>query len=427
MKVLMLGWEFPPYNAGGLGIACEGLAKSFVEQGMEVTFIMPNAPLQAKSDFCKLIVANNHEIKTEIHPKLKNLKITKIKTLLRPYMTQTEYSEAQSQIAEDSLKFKSLNKVNSGEFNIENQYGKNLYEEVWRFSQRVAAIALTEEFDVIHAHDWMSFQAGIAVKELTNKPLFVHIHNTAYDRSGGNPNPEEFKIEKLGFDKSDKVLAISEFVKKTVVNQYHISPDKVEVVHNGIDHSKYSYKKTHSNISSKDKIVLFAGRVTLQKGPDYFIKAAEKVVSKMKNVKFIIAGNGDMLNHSMNMVAEKGLSKHFIFTGRYTKEEGDKLMSMANVFVMPSVSEPFGLVPLEAMIQGTPTIISKQSGVNEVLANTLKVDFWDTDQLANKITAILKYSPLHEQISEFGLEEVKHLTWTPAACKCQTIFNSFIK
>lgn len=419
MKVFMLGWEFPPYNVGGLGIACEGLAKSFIKKGMDVTFVMPNAPKGAHSDFLNLIVASHKEFSEE---EFSNLNIKKVDSLLTPYMSSESYAlERQSFIDKKMLD------ANAGDFSLDCQYGQDLLSEVWRYSQKVALIAKNEKFDVIHAHDWMTFQAGIEAKKATGKPLVVHIHNTAYDRSGGNPSEYEYKLEWDGFQAADKVIAISNFVKNTLVTKYHIPSEKIEVVHNGIDVDKYTYTPVEASIKKNDKVVLFAGRVTLQKGPDYFIKAAHRISQKIKDVKFVLAGNGDMLNRSIEMVAELGLSDRFIFSGRYNKEEGVKLMSMADVFVMPSVSEPFGLVPLEAMLQKTPTIISKQSGVSEVLANTLKVDFWDIDQLSNKIVAVLKYNVLHEQLSEYGEGEAKNLTWDPAAAKCHSVFSSLIQ
>jgi len=419
MKVFMLGWEFPPYNVGGLGIACEGLAKSFIRNGMSVTFVMPNAPKDAKSDFLNLVVASHQKITIE---DIDGIDIKKIPALLRPYMTSTEYSEELKRIKEKKIIIES----NDTDFSLDEQYGNNFLAEIWRYSKRVSKIAKNTDFDIIHAHDWMTYPAGIEAKKITGKPLIVHIHNTAFDRSGGNPSSYEYDIEYEGFTAADKIIAISKYVKDILISKYNIPNSKIEVVHNGIDKENYSYVPTQMSISKKDKIVLFAGRVTLQKGPEYFINAAKLVSEKMKNVKFVLAGNGDMLNRSINQVADMGLSDRFVFSGRYNREEGLRLMSMADVFVMPSVSEPFGLVPLEAMLQKTPTIISKQSGVSEVLANTLKVDFWDINQLANKIISCLKYDALNEQLSEYGEHEAKNLTWDPAADKCRKIFGSFL-
>ena len=413
----MLGWEFPPYNVGGLGIACEGLARSFVDQGIGVTFIMPKAPLGAKSDFCKLVVADHEDVEID---RQDLLKIKKVDSVLKPYMSENSYKDEIQ-----TLNYKEKITRSKSEFDLSNQYGDNLFEEVYRYSFQTLELAKKEDFDLVHAHDWMTFQAGSLIKKVLNKPLVIHIHNTAFDRSGGNPNPEEYRIELEGFKIADKIIAISNFVKNNIISKYGISSDKIEVVHNGIDTSKYKSKQIESNLN-KHKVVLFAGRVTLQKGPDYFIKTAKKVSNFVDDVKFVLAGNGDMLNKSIEMVAELGLSDKFVFPGRYSKEEGEKLMSMADVFVMPSVSEPFGLVPLEAMIQGTPTIISKQSGVSEVVTNTLKADFWDIDALTNKIVATLKFGALKSQLEEYGAKEVQNLTWHPASNKCKRVFESVL-
>jgi glycogen synthase len=408
MRVLMLGWEFPPFNVGGLGVACHGLAKGLTKKGAEITFVMPKAPLGTRGEFLELVITDHLAEPTT----LKEISIIPIKSLLHPYMTDQEY------------KLKYQHHIHAGQdFSLDAQYGENMLSEVFRFTQKCLDYAKKTNFDVIHAHDWMTYPAGVLIKEELNKPLFVHIHNTSFDRSGGHPNQSEYDIEKYGFEKADKIIAISNFIKETIIKHYGISSDKIEVVHNGIDTETYNLVPTTSKIQKKNKIVLFAGRITLQKGPDYFVKAAKKVLEKRKDVKFIIAGQGDMLPRIMNSVAELGISQNFIFTGRYSQHDGQKLMNMADVFVMPSVSEPFGLVPLEAMIQKTPTIISKQSGVSEVLQNTLKVDFWDIHQLAGKIIAVLDYQHLHEQLQEYGEHEVKNISWDKAAEKCLDIFS----
>jgi len=420
VKVLMLGWEFPPYNAGGLGIACEGIVKSLVKQGAQVTFIMPKAPKHASSTFCNLLVANH--ITTEYTTShMLPLEIQAVNSLIHAYMGETEYQTAYQIHQQEILNTIKLTGTEDSEFSIQEQYGKDLYAEVWRYAQQVKAIAQKTDFDVIHAHDWHSFQAGMLAKDACKKPLVIHIHNTAFDRSGGNPNPHEYAIEKEGFAYADKIIAISNLVKKTLITHYGVTPEKIEIIHNGIDVEKYQFKPVERIVP--DKIVLFAGRVTLQKGPDYFVEAAHKICQKRNDVTFVIGGTGDMMQPIIEKVAQLGMANKFIFHGRYSKEEGDALMSMADVFVMPSVSEPFGLVPLEAMMQKTPTVISKQSGVGEVISHTLKADFWDTDQLANKIHAALEYSALHEQLSEYGEREAKNMSWDAPSSKMLKLFN----
>jgi glycogen(starch) synthase len=419
----MLGWEFPPYSVGGLGVACHGLAKGLIKNGNTVKVVLPKAPPSTNKNL-KLIGTHNIDIPDSFAYSAKFLKQINVDSYLAPYMDAKEYTT----VLQKESQTKTFIKGEKGEPEISTDalYGKNIYSEVYRYANKIGTIAKTESFEVIHAHDWMTFPGGIIAKKISGKPLVIHIHNTAFDRSGGNPNPKEYDIEYEGFHAADKVIAISNFVKNTLVSKYALPPSKIAVVHNGIDSETYTYKPTVSKMSQKDKIVLFAGRVTIQKGPDYFVKAAKKICEKRDDVKFVLAGPGDMLDRMINMSAELGISDKFIFTGKYTKEEGERLMSMADVFVMPSISEPFGLVPFEAMIQKTPTVISKQSGVSEVLANTLKVDFWDINQLASKIMAVLDYPALHQQISEYGEQEVKIHSWDKAASKCVGVFNSVI-
>lgn len=396
MNVLMLGWEFPPYNVGGLGVACHGLTKSLSKQGVNVTFVLPKVPKSVQHAFLKVIGANHEEVVTTIE----------VPSLLTPYMSSKQYAEYKTYV---------------DEYAPDNPYGQNLFMEVHRYADQVANIAKKSSYDVIHAHDWMTFLGGIAAKKATNTPLVVHIHNTAFDRSGGNPNQYEYDIEYQGFHAADKIISVSNYIKQSLVTNYGISPDKIEVIHNGIDLESYGQIEHKSKMDKK--IVLFAGRVTLQKGPDYFVRVAEKISKKRDDVHFVLAGYGDMLPQTIELVATLGLSSKFIFPGKYSKEEGEKLMSMAHVFVMPSVSEPFGLVPLEAMIQKTPVIISKQSGVSEILQHALKTDFWDTHQLASKIISVLEYPVLTEQLVDYGHQEVKAYTWDPAATKCKDLYR----
>ena len=395
----MLGWEFPPNNVGGLGVACHGLAKSLTKVGNQLKIIIPKTPSRNENGM-EVISAHDHNASPIFNEEFEKIEID---ANLTPYQNSEQYD------------------LDLSDFNTNKLYGKNLILEVFRFANRVTRIARKSDFDIIHAHDWMTFPAAVKAKRATGKPFVIHIHNTAFDRSGGNPNPSEFLVEKKGFNSADRIIAISDYVKKTLVSKYDIPPGKINVVHNGIDHEEYTVVDQKSTM--QEKIVLFAGRVTLQKGPDYFVHAAKRVLEKRPDTKFVVAGSGDMFDQVLTLAGNLGILDKFIFTGQYSKEEGQRLMNMSDVFVMPSVSEPFGLVPLEAMIQKTPTIISKQSGVSEVLQNTLKVDFWDTDQLASKIVSVLEHSPLHEQLQEYGETEVKNISWDTAAEKCHEIFK----
>lgn len=394
MNILMFGWEFPPFKTGGLGTACYGLTKGLSRNGAKVTFVMPLAPDGAEANFVKIIGAD--KLWGEI-------KIKTVDSLLTPYMTSQNYEQ----------KYNSIN--SSGKKEV---YGKNLAQEVQRFSAVAGAAAKQQKHDVIHAHDWMTYQAGINAKKISGKPLVVHIHATEFDRTGGSPNDEISKIEYKGLKESDIIIANSNFTKNNVVLQYKIKPSKIRVVHWGIDDNSSKEPSYKSPLTQKEKIVLFLGRVTIQKGPDYFIEAAKKVIEHYSNVKFVIAGDGDMLPKIINRAAEIGISDKVVFTGFLQGQDVYKAFQTADLYVMPSVSEPFGLVALEALKNNTPVIISKQSGVSEVLHNALKVDFWDVNEIANKIVNVLKYDALRYELRQNGAIEAKKFNLDEPAKKC---------
>ena len=405
MKVLMFGWEFPPFNKGGLGVACCGLTKGLSNKGVETVFVIPKAPGDAHSDHVKLVVASN----------IKSIQIKEVSSPLAAYMTSGEYNE----------RIRHLLLYGQGK-NKDDIYGSDLFQEVERYALRGKLIAMNEEFDVIHAHDWLTYKAGIAAKKATGKPLVVHIHATEFDRTGGNGvNQYVYDIEKAGFDNADVICAVSNFTKNKLVQHYGVNPDKIHVVHNAVEFTDFNEEA--QRISSTDKIVLFLGRITLQKGPDYFVEAAKKVADQMPNVKFIVAGSGDMLPQMVEMAAEKGIASKMLFAGFLRGKDIDRAYKMADLYVMPSVSEPFGITPLEAMRNGTPVLISKQSGVSEVVQNCLKVDFWDIDEMANKMLAVLKYSPLHSCLQENGSGEVRKFNWDEPAQKCIDAYNKAIE
>lgn len=388
----MFGWEFPPIINGGLGTACYGLTKSLSSKNVDIIFVLPKLDKKVNHDFLKFRGAN--------------LKTYPIKSVLRAYLSSKSY---------EFLKEKQ-----------DTYFGKDLYEEVRLYAERTKHIAKTEKYDVIHAHDWLTYLAGINAKEISGKPLVVHIHNTAFDRSGGNPSQLEYDIEKRGFEESDKIIAVSNFTKNKVIKHYGINPDKIIVAHNGIELNDKDYDKSMFKLKKHDKVVLFLGRMTLQKGPDYFIDAAKKVLDHKDNVKFIMAGKGDMYRNMIEKAAHMGLSDKILFTGFLPDEYLDMIYAMADIYVMPSVSEPFGITPLEAIRNNCPVIISKQSGVSEVINHCLKVDFWDVNELANKIVGVLRHSELQELLQINGKEEIKSLTWDNAADKCIQLYNQVI-
>jgi glycosyltransferase involved in cell wall biosynthesis len=352
----------------------------------------------------------------------KNIKFRTISSPLKPYTTPEIYNRRFL----ERLRKKGRTQIPvPEEFHLEvMDYSGDMYSEVHRYAAMATRLALDEDFDVVHAHDWMTYPAGIAISQMSGKPLVVHIHSTEFDRSGENVNQMIYDIEKKGMYSAAKVIAVSHFTKNIVVNRYGISTDKVEVVYNGVDHDvngAWSLEKT--GIQKNEKIVLFLGRITMQKGPEYFIQAAKRVLAVMDNVKFVMAGSGDMVYQAVEMAAELGIGHKVLFTGFLRGEDVKRIYQLADLYVMPSVSEPFGIAPLEALDHDVPVIISKQSGVSEVLMHALKVDFWDVDEIANKIIAVLKYPPLEITLRNFGNYEVRKLRWTEAAARCLKVYE----
>lgn len=398
----MLGWEFPPVYSGGLGTACYGLTKGLSHEGVDVTFIMPTGPSDIKGEYVKLLVAD------KVYRD--RVKIKKVKSLLVPYLNSESYDE----------QYKLSQKKDTSQAKL---YGRDLFDEVYRYSERVKMIAQQEEFDIIHAHDWMTYQAGIKAKEISGKPLVVHIHATEFDRTGGhNLNQYVYDLERMGFHSSDKIVAVSNYTKSMVVRHYGVNPDKVTVVHNAVEFKE----GPRYRINSSDKIVLFLGRITLQKGPEYFLYAAKKALEKDPDLKFVFVGTGDMEHRMVELAAKLGISNKVIFSGFLTGDDVSKAYRMAEVYVMPSVSEPFGITPLESMKSGTPVIISRQSGVSEVLDHALKVDFWDVDDIANKILAVTHYKTLKEEITRHGTIEVNRFNWDVPAAKCKKVYGELL-
>ena len=395
MKVLMFGWEFPPLSSGGLGTACYGLTKGLSNKGVEITFVLPYAFDADNADFLKLVSASN-------------IRIRKIASALQPYMSSQEYK-------------KSLGKKPGPRM-----YGSTLFDEVYRYTLAAEKIAEEEDFDVIHCHDWMTFGAGIRAKRKKNKPLVLHVHATELDRTGGHKvNQYVYDLERHGMHKADRVIAVSNFTKNKIMTHYNIPSEKIKVVHNAVDFSQHYYDENFE-IKKTDKVVLFLGRVTLQKGPDYFVYAAKKVLEHEKNVKFVIAGSGDMEPFIIEKAAELGIADKVLFAGFLNQDDVERAYKMADVYVMPSVSEPFGITALEAMKNKAPVIVSKQSGVSEVIRHCLKVDFWDVNELSSKIISLLRYKPLHETMKENAYFEVKKFNWDVPAQKCIDVYNELI-
>ena len=436
MRVLMLGWEFPPHMKGGLGTACFGMTQALTKQGAEVVFVLPryNGPPAQNLSRLRLVSASGVAIPeqyfTEYHNKVRevwqqNLSVRPLESLLYPYATPESYLEHLQSIQsshEHSTEAYTQHTPASG-YDLKGDYGADLMSEVFRYSQAVAALALKENFDVIHAHDWMAFPAGMLVKLLTGKPLIVHVHALEHDRSGFNVNPEVAAIEKKGMQIADTVIAVSHLTRNTIMQEYGIEGEKIQVVHNAVSRREAGvYVK--SPMALHEKRVLFMGRVTFQKGPDYFIEAANLVLKLMPNVRFIMAGNGDMLTRMVKRAAQLRIGSRIHFTGFLHGSDVDRMYALSDLYVMPSVSEPFGIAPLEAMLYDVPVLMSRQSGVSEVIHNALKVDFWDVREMANKIYSVLTYPGLATEMVKNCREELKNIKWENAAKQLQNIYST---
>ena len=425
----MFGWEFPPHIAGGLGTACEGIVKGLAYNGVETLFVMPSASGDEDQSATTIINASDVEVRnvsSTVDEFINKVKFMYVDSNLVPYVDPDEYFSAIEQMKKEGALETS---VGFGQkFKFSGKYGANLMEEVSRDAQVGGAIALQhqDEFDVIHAHDWLTYLAGIAAKELTGKPLVVHVHATSYDRGSEDMiDTRVLDIEKRGMQAADKVVAVSELTRNIVINKYGISPDKVVAVHNAVDFSGRENIEVERGV--KDKVVTFLGRITFQKGPEYFIDAAAKVLKRTKNVRFVMAGSGDMMNRAIRQVARLGIADRFHFTGFLRGADVQKMFALSDVYIMPSVSEPFGISPLEAMRSNVPSIISYQSGAAEILKYAFKVDFWDVDAMADDIYALLQYPALSRFAAKQGLDEVNALKWDYATAKLKTIYESLIK
>jgi len=481
MRILMLGWEFPPFIAGGLGTACAGLTKSMVAQGHEITFVFPQPIPPGHQSHVRLIgprvlkeriaqvraSGNKAETKTEISSTTTTISQTVtrhttpgsvdreiIEEPISPYPSSypgvdagdvlrrvvehiREGTNEESVVetlstSQTTSVLRGLQSSDASELADAMQealdslaelgtgskgYSGDLFTDADRYARLACALSKHEQFDVIHAHDWLTYPAGMAVRALTGKPLVCHIHATEFDRSGENINQPVYDLERMGMHAADRVIAVSRLTKAIVHTKYGVPDEKIDVVYNGVEQDDVQ-PDLDSAIEKDEKIVLFLGRITMQKGPEFFIQAAKRVLEVHDKVKFVVAGSGDMAVRMIEDAAANGIGHKVLFTGFLRGRDVDKVYAMADCFVMPSVSEPFGIAPLEAMRNDTPVIVSKQSGVAEVLTHALKVDFWDVDEMANKIVAVLKYPPLSKTLTEHGRFELRGLKWDGASEKC---------
>ncbi|WP_418914379.1 glycosyltransferase [Alistipes putredinis] len=416
--------------AGGLGTACYGMTRGLARNGVEVVFVMPRAYGDEDQRFVRVVNASDvetigtrdHEFSEEL---LEKVSFIHIDSNMLPYISPEEYAAYHDEFVR-SGRTHEWTDVWKQRYTFSGKYGANLMEEVARYAMVAAQVAkdLEGQFDVIHAHDWLTYFAGIAAKRVSGKPLVVHMHATEFDRSGENINRRVYAIEKAGMQAADRVIAVSELTRRIVIGKYGIPADKVVTVHNAVRFGESEEAAPERAV--KDKVVTFLGRITYQKGPDYFVEAAAKVLQRVSDVRFVMAGSGDLMNHVVRRVAQLGIADRFHFTGFLKGGEVQRMFRLSDVYVMPSVSEPFGISPLEAMRSGVPVIISRQSGVAEVLDYAIKVNYWDVDALADAIYGLLTYPALGRMFASKGLEEVTGLKWTNAAAKIKTVYETVV-
>ncbi len=507
MRILMLGWEFPPFMAGGLGTACFGLTRALKRAGHEVTFILPKAVGRGAAEHVDLIGPDSVRSFVGDAPPDSPREVAQARTLQdmpkarREILLKTieeQFADA-IEITQDGegdpegvpvirvtagfdspyggiavgsgkaaerlttlirvLRSKGIDMPTDPAHEIasalddpasfpmaagaahelsglldaaddlcrnDGPYGQDLFGDAERYARIVGAIAPMLDFDLIHAHDWLAYPAGMAARAVTGKPLVCQVHATEFDRSGdGGINQYVYDIERAGTHNADRVVAVSRLTKEILIHRYGVDGGKIDVVYNGVD-AEEAQPRMGGKIEKDDKIVLFLGRITLQKGPEYFIRAAARVLEKVDNVKFVVAGSGDMAVRMIEEAASLGIGHKVLFTGFLRGKDVDDVYRMADCYVMPSVSEPFGIVALEAIQRDTPTIISKQSGVSEVLSHALKVDFWDINDMADKIAAVLRFPPLSQTLREHGPMELRRLTWADSARKAVASYGRAI-
>ena len=476
-RVLMLGWEFPPFISGGLGTACYGLTKALDRRDVDVTFVLPKHVQSSFASHVNLISPGSAPVHPSLPPPEAVLvtreaqattrtmvagemleQITRqlkhVTTLGLPMTAPEPYSSslppALLRLALESAELRRVLKLpdhidaatrtvllselavqdavpESGGRGAEpfhsrsSDYGGDLIAESERYARFCVAAARDHQFDVIHAHDWLTYPAGLAVARMTGKPLVVHVHSTEFDRSGEHVNQPIYNIERRGMHGAVRVIAVSMLTRNLCVNRYGVNPDKIDVVYNGVELDPKG--AGIEPIKQTEKVVLYFGRITMQKGPEYFIAAAKRVLDVMDGVKFVVAGNGDQAQRMIEMAAAMGIGNKVLFTGFLRGKDIQKVFSIADLYVMPSVSEPFGIAPLEAMGNRVPVIISRTSGVGEILTNVLKCDFWDVDDMANKIVAVLRHPPLQRTLRDSGYFEVRGITWDGAAAKVDAVYE----
>ena len=411
----MFGWEFPPHISGGLGTASYGLTKGFVPQGdVEIKFCIPKPYGDEDNSFLRIVGMNSVPIVW------KDVDSSYVESRVGAIIRPDEYYRYRDHIYGD---FSYMNTNDLGCMEFAGGYPDNLHEEINNYSIIAGVVARTEEFDIIHSHDWLTYPAGIHAKQVSGKKLVIHVHATDFDRSRGNVNPTVYAIEKNGMDHADHIFCVSELTRRTVIDKYHQHPDKVTTLHNAVTPLSADIMAIEPKKIPNEKVVTFLGRITMQKGPEYFVEAAAQVLKKTKNIRFCMAGSGDMMNDMIKLVAQRGIADRFHFPGFMRGRQVYECLKASDVYIMPSVSEPFGISPLEAMQCDVPTIISKQSGCAEILDKCIKTDYWDINAMADAIYAICNNDSLYEYLKVEGRREVDNITWENVALKLRGLYE----
>lgn len=423
MKVLMFGWEFPPHILGGLGTASYGITKGLSAQpDVHITFCLPKPWGDEDKSFMNIIGLSETPIVW------RDVDYDFVKQRLGNRMTPEQYYQLRDHIYAD-FSYRLTDDLGCIEFS--GKYPDNLQDEINNYSIVAGVIARQQEYDIIHAHDWLTYPAGIHAKNVSGKPLVIHVHATDFDRSRGHVNPTVYGIEKDGMDHADCIMCVSELTRQTVINHYHQDPAKCITMHNAVyplsqDILDMVEEKRKDHQQRKEKIVTFLGRITMQKGPEYFVEAASLVLQRTHNIRFCMAGSGDMMNDMINLVASRGIADRFHFPGFMCGKQVYEAFADSDVYVMPSVSEPFGISPLEAMQCGVPSIISKQSGCAEILDKCIKTDYWDINAMADAMYSLCTNESLHEYLKVEGKNEVAQITWEKVGNRIYNVYNQLI-
>ena len=419
MKALMFGWEFPPHILGGLGTASYGLTKGMAECGdMDITFVIPKPHGDEDKSFAHIVGAGNTPVAW------RDVSWDYVAGRLGYCMDPQEYFNLRDHIYAD---FNYLHTNDLGCIEFSGRYPANLHEEINNYSIVAGVVARQQEFEIIHSHDWLTYPAGIHAKQVSGKPLVIHVHATDFDRSRGNVNPTVYAIEKNGMDHADHIMCVSELTRQTVIHKYFQDPRKVSTVHNAVSPLPQEIQDIVPQKKPNEKVVTFLGRITMQKGPEYFVEAAAMVLHRTRNIRFVMAGNGDMMNQMIRLVAERGIADRFHFPGFMKGKQVYEVYKNSDVFVMPSVSEPFGIAPLEAMQCGTPSIISKQSGCGEILDKVIKTDYWDIHAMADAIYSICINPSLFRYLQEEGKKEVDGITWEKVGLRIRALYEDVLR